>query len=292
MSKFHNITVKLATGIGSILPDELYLKIRYFFTFGHRLNLKNPRSFNEKIQWIKLYFRRDEMHTMVDKYEVRKHIEERIGSDYLVPILGVWKNFDDIDFNTLPNKFVLKCTHDSGSVFVCKDKKYLDINYLRTYFNEKIESKEFYLAGREWVYKDLEPRIIAEELLEDISGDLLDYKFFTFNGVVKCMKIDYDRFSDHKANYYDRNMEFLPFRESLFKNDVNRKFVKPKNYYKMVELAEKLSEGYPFMRVDFYNVNNEKIYFGEITFFPACGFEKFDPEEWDYRMGDWIVLPN
>lgn len=280
---------KVKRAILKILPDKIYLKIKYKHKLGKKLNLKNPQTYNEKLQWLKLYDRKPMYTKMVDKYEAREYIAEKIGKEYLIPLIGVYDNFNDIDFESLPNQFVIKATHDSGSVIICKDKAKFNIGKAK----EKIEKclkYNFYYPGREWPYKNIKPRIVIEKYMEDESGfELKDYKFFCFNGKVKCLKIDFDRFTEHKANYYNRKFELLKFGETICPPDFNKKLEKPKKFDKMIELAEKLSKDITFLRVDFYEIDN-KIYFGELTFFPASGFGSFEPKEYDNILGDWLKL--
>lgn len=276
-------------GLSHLIPDATFLKIQYKSILGKKLNLKNPKTFNEKLQWLKLYHRNSEHMILVDKYDVKEYIKEHLGEEYVIPTLGVWDCIEDIDFDALPEKFVLKCTHDSGSTVVCKEKSQFDLESAKKKLYEKLNSNLFW-HGREWPYKALKPRIIAEQYIEDpITQDLRDYKFFCFNGKVKCFKIDFDRFSNHRANYYDLNMNQLPFGEVVCPPDYNRTFDKPRNFEQMIAFAEQLSKDEPFMRVDFYNIGG-KIYFGELTFFPAAGFGPFVPAEWDETLGSWIDL--
>lgn len=276
--------------ISHIIPDKMMLKIQYYLAFNKRLNLREPQTFNEKLQWLKLYNRKDIYSGMVDKFEVREYIARVIGKEFLIPILGVWDDYDSIDFEILPEQFVLKCTHDSGSVVICKDKNKFDFIKAK----EKLEkglNNNLYWHGREWPYKRVKPRIVAELYLHDtITDDLRDYKFFCFNGKVKCYKIDFDRFIGHRANYYSIDSTLLPFGEEVCPPDYSRKINPPLNLTEMISLAEKLSKDIPFLRVDFYEVNN-RVYFGELTFFPASGFGPFTEEKWDYELGDWIELP-
>jgi hypothetical protein len=204
---YTNILIKkIAYSFGKILPDKLYLSIRYMITFKKKINWKDPRSFNEKIQWLKMYDRKPEYVEMVDKATVKSYISKKIGEQYVIPTLGVWDSFEEIDFDILPDKFVFKCTHDSGGVILCKDKSKFDIAAAGNKLSKCLKHNTYY-GGREWVYKDIKPRIIAEKLLEDLEGEnVLDYKFFCFNGHVKYFKIDFDRFNDHRANYYDLSM--------------------------------------------------------------------------------------
>lgn len=272
------------------LEDETYLKIAYRAKMGKNLNLSNPKTFNEKLQWLKLYDRQPLYPKLVDKYEVKSIIAERIGEEYIIPTLGVWNKFEDIDFSKLPERFVLKCTHDSGGLIVVKDKSKLDLIKAQKKIN-KCLSHSFFWGMREWPYKDVKPRILAEKYMEDESGkELKDYKFFCFSGKVKFLKVDFGRFVEHHANYYDTEMNLLPFGEDGLPPIPDYKINKPKNFESMIELAEVLSREIPFLRVDFYNINGN-IYFGELTFYPASGMGKFTSDEWDLKIGEYINLP-
>lgn len=273
----------------NILSDKQYLKLRFKATIGKKLNLKDPKTFNEKLQWIKLYDRRPEYITLVDKYAVRQWIAERIGQEYLVPLLGKWDRAEDIDFDSLPDQFVLKCNHDSGGVVVCKNAASFDREAAREKLARQLK-KNLYWWGREWPYKNVKPCIIAEQYLEDESGDLLDYKFMCFNGQVKCSFICSDRFSGKglHVTFFDLDWNVMPFERHYPR--VKEGLPKPKQYEKMLQLATELSRDIPFVRVDFYEVNGQ-VYFGEMTLFPGCGFEEFTPESWDETLGSWIQLP-
>lgn len=271
------------------LNDKHFLKLIYLVHFGKVLNTDNPKTFNEKLQFLKLHNRKKIYNLMVDKCTVKNYVSNIIGDNYIIKTLGVWKNFDEIDFNALPNKFVLKCNHDSGSVIICKDKNKLDKKKARQILSNRLNRNLFYW-GREWPYKDLTPCIIAEELIEDNSdGDLKDYKFFCFDGIVKCFKIDFGRFVEHHANYYDTTGNLLPISEKCCKSDPNYILPLPNNFNTMILLAEKLSKNNPFLRVDFYNING-KIYFGELTLFPASGLSPFTDIASDELLGSWLNL--
>lgn len=278
------------TGIYDNLSDEKYLKMLFKKRFGKELDLNNPQTFNEKLQWLKLYDRKPIYTTMVDKYEVKEFVSNIIGKDYSIPTIGVWNTFDEIDFDKLPNQFVLKCTHDSGGLVIVKDKQ----KFNKTKAKEKISQclkRNYYVRSREWPYKEVKPRIIAEPYMVDgMLGELRDYKFFCFNGKCRCFKIDYGRFIKHQANYYDRNGCLLKFGEIVCPPDFGKHIELPKNLNNMVEIAEQLSKDMIFLRVDFYEVNG-KVYVGELTFYPASGMGKFEPEEWDNTLGSWLVLP-
>lgn len=272
-----------------VLPDEWYLFLRFKNRVGYWPHLRHPRSFNEKLQWLKLHDKHAEYTQMVDKVEAKKYVASILGEEYIIPTLGVWNSVDEIEWDKLPNQFVIKVTSDSGGVIVCKDKSKLDMEKAK----EKLSDgwgKNYYVFNKEYPYRDLKPRIIAEEYKEDESGyELKDYKFFCFNGTVQLFKIDYDRTTAHHANYYSRDGEKLPFGEAAFK-PTNKNITLPSNLGKMIELAENLAKDKIFVRVDFYDVNN-KIYFGEITFFPASGMGKFTDEKWDFKLGEMIELP-
>lgn len=414
------------------MSDKRYLKYMYSVRMNESLDIIHPETYNEKLQWLKLYYRLPIMPKLVDKYEVKKYVSKLLGPEFIIPTLGVWDKFDDIDFASLPNQFVLKCTHDSGGIFICKDKSKLDYQKAE----QKIEhslSRNYYYYGREWPYKDLKPRIIAEDYMVDSkkhnsqitsthingeipevisvckqrfkdtyiaddfshngwevfiididgrqdsqtisfpetfyelielsqklkkyfqishltiytfdrkrcfgtitlqstskieyltsnlcrkemnigewaafpsnggvlfsnrdlhlyvngfgdvtdAGELKDYKFFCFNGKVKCFKVDYDRFTNHRANYYDTEGNLLPFGEVAYPPDPYKEIILPEEIHKMIEMAEVLAKGMPFVRVDFYNVDH-RVYFGEIIFCPASGFGKIEPTEWDKELG-------
>lgn len=272
-----------------LIPDETYAKMKYYSTFGRRLNIKNPTSFNEKLQWLKLYDRKEEYSKLVDKYEVKTYITEMLGDEYIIKTLGIWNSFEEIDFDILPNQFVLKCTHDSGGIVICKDKTCFDY-YKAKKKLDKCMKRNYYSVSREWPYKNVTPRIMAEEYMVDESAtELKDYKFFCFNGKVKCFKIDFDRFINHRANYYDMDLEQLKFGEVICPPDYGRKFEKPENFGTMIEKACLLSTGISFLRVDFYNING-KIYFGELTFYPSSGMGPFVPDSADKMLGDWLII--
>lgn len=273
----------------NLFNDKTYLKIRYYATFKNFLNLQNPQTFNEKLQWLKLNDRKDIYTKMVDKYEAKSYVSKIIGNKYIIPTLGIYNNFDEIDFNKLPNQFVIKCTHDSGGLVIVTDKSKLDIEKSKKKINKSLK-RNYYYPGREWPYKNVKPRIIIEKYMKDNSiNDLMDYKFFCFNGKCKFFKIDFNRLTKHQANYYDINGNFLLFGEEICPPDFSKKLELPVNLKKMINLAEKLSQNITFLRVDFYEINGN-IYFGELTFYPASGFGKFEPEEWDLKLGNLIDL--
>lgn len=273
------------------LPDKTYLELVYYFTLGNKLNLKNPKRFTEKLQWLKLYNRRPEYTKMVDKYEVKNYVSERLGSEYIIPTLGVWDNFSDIDFDKLPDKFVLKTTHGGGSngIVICKDKSKFDKEdaKLKIDLSFKID---IYKIFREWPYKDVSKRIIAEQYMEDDSGELRDYKFYCFNGDPKVMLLASNRFTNHNFNYFDMNFQKLAITSKDGGNS-NEDFAVPEKFKEMKEVAKKLSAGLPHVRVDLYSCNH-RVFFGELTFFDSSGYDDMQSEEWNLKFGSWLNLPD
>lgn len=270
-----------------IIPDKLYLKIIFRIKVGKKLDLKNPQTFNEKLQWLKLYNRNPEYTMMADKYKVRDYVKQKIGEEYLIPLIGVYDKFDDIDFDKLPNQFVIKCNHDSGSVVICKDKKNFDIKKARKKINRALRYN-YYYVGREWQYKNIERKIMVEEYLSKIDTNVNDYKFFVFNNKFVYSFICSERQEKVKFTFFDKNGKFMDVKQGNADYDKNIKL--PINYKKMITLSEELAKDIPELRVDFYEVDG-KIYFGELTFFDSSGFDKFEPDSWDKTIGSWLVLP-
>ena len=284
------IGVYLLCKFAFLFPDKLYLTLLYRARFGRKINWDSPQTYNEKIQWLKLYDRNPEYVKMVDKYAVKQYISQLIGPQHVIPLLGVWDSPDEIDFDNLPNQFVLKCNHDSGKVIICKDKKELDVNFTKKELKKALKCN-FYRKTREWPYKNVPRKIIAEEYMVDESGyELKDYKFFCFDGVPRCFKIDFGRFTEHHANYYDINGTLLPFGEQEVPSVPREKLPMPRALPKMIEVAKELSQRIPFVRVDLYEIKGN-VYFGELTFYPAGGLGKITPAEWDYKLGELIHLP-
>lgn len=282
-------TALAVRGFYNHMSDADFLKMMFKARMGAELDLENPKTFNEKLQWLKLHNRRPEYTQMVDKFGAKEYVASVIGDEYIIPTIGVWDRAEDIDFDSLPNQFVLKCTHDSGGLVICKDKDELDIEHTKERLKHALKTK-FYASGREWVYQGVTPRIIAEKYMEDSeTKELRDYKFFCFDGVCKCFKIDVNRFAGHSANYYDEKGNLLDFGETMCPPDQNQRIVLPESLQKMITLAEQLSSGIPFVRVDFYDVDGN-IYFGELTFYPASGFGSFTDINWDLQLGEWIDL--
>lgn len=278
-------------GLLNWMSDEEYIRRQFKLVMGYDLDLDNPRTFSEKLQWIKLNDRNPLYTQLVDKYEVRKYIAEKIGEDYLIPLVGgSWNSVEEIDFEALPEQFVLKCTHDSGGIVICRDKAKLDIPAAKAKLSKRLR-QNYYWLNREWPYKNVQPRIIAEKYMEDRTfGELRDYKFFAFDGEVKVVFIVSGRGSKDgtKANFFDMDFNDLHFSNEYPNTEMQLE--KPEKFDEMKMLAAKLSQGIPEVRVDFYEVNG-KVYFGELTFFDGGGFQAFDPPEWDEIFGSWLTLP-
>lgn len=270
------------------IPDKLYLKLMYRRVTGKKLNLNNPITFNEKLQWLKLYYH-DPLHTkMVDKYEVRTYIADKIGKNYLIPLLGVWDTVEEVDFEALPERFVLKCTHDSAGIVICKNKSALDIESAKKELKAALK-RQFFYQGREWPYKNVKPRIIAEQYMEDTDDDqLTDYKVFNFNGCPKIIQVDYDRYQGHKRQFFDTDWNKMDI-SFHFPSDNSRTLEKPAVLDELLHLATILSAGFPHLRTDFYIINGQ-IYVGEMTFFHGTGMGKWTPEGVDAQLGSWIDL--
>lgn len=277
-------------GFYNKMSDEEYLCKEWLYHFDKPLNLQDPQTFNEKLQWLKLYDRRPEYTTMVDKYAVKKYVADKIGDQYIIPTLGVWNSFKEIDFTKLPNQFVLKCTHDSGGIVICRDKNHFDYKQAEKIISTYLKRK-YYYCHREWPYKNVPPRIIAEQYMsEDGNIELNDYKMMCFNGKVKATFVCTNRFNGNGLNvtFYNTKWERLPFERHYPVSKVD--IEKPKTYDEMVRLAERLSEKIPFVRADFYEIRG-MVYFGELTFYPGSGLEEFSPEQWDKTIGEWLQLP-
>ncbi|MGI6501375.1 MAG: ATP-grasp fold amidoligase family protein [Anaerostipes sp.] len=272
------------------IPDKAYIQIYYFAHFKKLCNLENPKTYNEKLNWLKLHDKNPLYTQIVDKYEAKEYVSNIIGDEYIIPTLGVWEHFEDIDFEALPNQFVLKCTHDSEGLVIVKDKSKLDKEMAK----QKIEAslkQNFYYIGREWPYKDVKPRIIAEQYMEDhVDCELRDYKFFCFDGEPKAMFIASDRVSGHvKFDYFDLEFKHLDIKQKY--EHADKPLRKPVTFDKMIDLSKILSEDFPHVRVDFYEVDG-KLYFGELTFYHFSGFMPFEPKRWDIIFGNWIKLPH
>ena len=271
----------------SLLPDKFYIKKLYKKRLKKEIDLGNPKTYTEKLNWLKLYDRNPLYSVLADKYAVRNYVKEKIGEKYLIPLIGVWNNVDEVDYENLPNSFVLKCNHDNG-VVICKNKSDFDWEkakqVLLSHYN-----RNYYKKCREWSYKRIKKKIICEKYMSDANQPILvDYKFFCFNGKVKALFIATNRSVDTRFDFYDRYFNHLPIINGHPNADIENE--KPKDFEKMIYIAEKLSEGLPHVRVDLYYIN-EQIYFGEITITHFGGFTPLEPDEWEYIFGKWIELP-
>ena len=270
-----------------IKSDKVYLKWYYFLYTGKRLDFNNPKTFSEKIQWLKIHNTSPEYTIMADKYAMKRFVAGKIGEGHTFPLLGVWDRFDDIDFDSMPDKFVLKTNHDSGGVWIIQDKATADLAKIKKDADHRL-SKNYFYPGREHPYKHIPRRIIAEPYMEDMAGcDLKDYKVFCFSGVPMFIQVDSDRFSAHKRDFYDTNWNLMDF-GVLFPRSY-KAIKRPDHFDEMLEIARKLSSKIPFLRVDLFNIKG-KIYVGELTFHPGGGVEKIEPKEWENKLGDLIKI--
>lgn len=291
--KNRNLRLKILRAF-NFIPDKMMIKVQYRIKKGKKLNLKNPKRYHEKLQWYKLYYRDPLMQKVVDKYDVRDYVKQKGLEKILNKLYGVYDNPEDIDFDKLPNSFVLKDTRGSGgnSVILVKDKSKMDLlkikEEMKKWVSQPINKKN---AGREWVYDGKKHRIVVEEFLSDPNNDLADYKFFCFNGKPSCLYFVNGRKLGQKANFgiFNMNFEQLPY----FRTDENKLTIKPekpKNFNEMIEISKKLSSDFPHVRVDLYNINGN-IRFGEMTFFDGSGYFNFEPDEFDYILGEQFELP-
>lgn len=272
------------------VPDKIFLKIAYRSELHQRLDLLNPISFSEKIQWLKLYDRKPIYVHMVDKYLVKDIVAQKIGKEYVIPTYGLWNNANDINFDQLPNSFVLKCNHDSGGVVICRDKKNLNQHETIIKLNACMQRNAYY-STREWPYKNVKRKIIAEELLVDPDyEDLVDYKFYCFHGEPIYCQVIKNRNKDGTIDFYDMEWNIMPFTGLGLKAKKGTGIQKPINFEKMMEIAKQLSKDTFFVRIDLYNISG-KIYFGEFTLYPTSGFGRFIPNEWNTIIGEMINLP-
>lgn len=286
------------------IPDSLYISLKYFYHEHRMPNLISPKGFNEKLQWLKLHDRNQLYTILVDKHEVKKYVADIIGDEFIIPEYGVWDSFDDIDFDKLPDSFVLKTTHDCGGVLVCKEKKKLDLNSAKLFIDKHLRTS-YFDEGREWPYKHVQPRVIAEELMEDQivktsasfskgATGLIDYKFYCFNGVPKFLYIAFANIKNgekhDQLSFLTMNWKQAPFHRkdhAPFPTNIS----KPVCFDQMVAIAKKLSKGLPFVRVDLYEISGH-VYFSELTLTPGSGFGCFYPKEWERKIGSWIDLNN
>lgn len=281
-----------AHGFYRNMSDEEYLKKMWGYRMGGVPDLQYPKTLSEKLQWLKIHDHNPEYHRYADKYEVKKIVSGLIGEEHVIPLLGVWDSFDDIDFDKLPDRFILKTTHDSGSFMICRDKTSFDYKKARKKFTKALK-RNYYWSDREWVYKDIKPRIIAEEYIDSLGKpDSIEYKITCMNDEVKfttiCTGIAHSAYENRTNDHYDRDLNHMPW-YAYYKPSKKPAQI-PDQMDEMLEYAEKLCKGIPYVRVDFYLVDG-KVYFGEMTFYTWAGFIRFDPPEWDRKLGDMLVLP-
>ena len=280
----------LKSHIGNRMSDERYLRFLWKLKKRKDLDLDNPQTYNEKLQWLKLYDRKPLYTKIVDKISVKDYVSDIIGKEYIIPTLAVWDNPNQISLENLPDRFVLKTNNGSSSagVIVCKNKQHFDLDKAKKQLSKSLKGS-VWLDMREWPYKDIKPKVFAEDYIEDATGELTDYKFFCFDGEVKALFIATERFSEEvKFDFFDTDFNHLDLYQVHPMS--GKVFSKPNGFDEMKAIAAKLSKGFPHVRVDLYNVNG-KIYFGEITFYHHGGFAPFHPEKWDYIFGSWIKLP-
>ena len=271
-----------------ILPDKAYVWLDFIRNLHRIPDLRNPSTFNEKLQWLKLYNHDPSYPKMADKLAMRGFVEKKAGAGHSVPVLGVWDCFDEIDFSSLPDTFVLKCNNDSGHYVICRDKRTMDMKAARKTITEGLKTN-YYYQNREWVYKDIVPKVFAEQYLQQDSDDCLwDYKFFCFNGEPKIMYMEKEASESKTEAFFDMEQNYLDLEMDDPRPDVPPQL--PECFDLMRSLAEKLSEGIPFLRVDFFFINGQ-IYVGELTFYHQSGLTKMKPEIWDLKLGQWIRLP-
>lgn len=274
-------------GLLNLLSDKMYTRIKYRLKMGRPLNLQQPETFTEKLNWLKLYDHDPRYISLVDKWEVTEYVRKCVGEGYCIKKFGLWNSFDEIDFAELPEQFVLKCTNDSGGIVICRDKSQLDKTQARKILERSLK-RNYYWHNREWPYKGVKPRILAEQYLSDNSGGLIDYKFFCFDGKPEFMFIATGRAQGKTCfDFYDMEFNWIPVKQHY--PNAEKKPEKPECFEEMAILAQKLAQGFKHVRVDFFQVEG-KVYFGELTFTHFGGFERFEPEKYDYEFGKLLNL--
>ncbi len=273
------------------LPPKIYAHFLYEYYTGKKLNLDNPIEFNEKIQWYKVFYHPKILNQLVDKYAIRSYVEDKIGAKYLNEMYGIYDNPEEIVYEELPNKFVIKATHASSYNLIVTDKAKLDITKTNTLFKKWLDKNQYYRTGQEWAYKDVQPRLLAEKFLkEDGQDSLIDYKYYCFNGVAKLLEVHLDRAQSHKRGFYDLDFNKLPYRYVSLEKSISSEIEKPSNFDEMLKLSEILAANFPFVRVDFYSIKGKSV-FGEMTFYPSDGRKDLHPDKYNKIMGDWFILP-
>ena len=275
-------------GLLNRMDDEAYIKRVFKYSLGYELDLEHPKTYNEKLNWLKLHDRRPLYTRIVDKYEVKGYVAEKIGEQYVVPVIaGPWDSADEIDFDALPERFVLKCTHDSGGVVICRDKAAFDREAAKAKLARAL-GRNFYWSNREWPYKDVKPRVFAEQYLEDESGELRDYKVMCFNGVPRLIQVHNGRFHHHTQDFYDTDWNLLPITQELPSSGTHTP--RPACLEEMLRLSQVLAADFVQIRVDWYLLG-QRLYFGELTFFDGAGYSDFEPEAYNRIVGNWLQLP-
>lgn len=290
---FHNPIIFKIVVLNHLGPyiksDKLFIQLKWKLRMDYPLNINNPKTFSEKLQWLKLYDRKPEYTAMVDKYEAKRYVSTIIGKEYIIPTIAIFDKVEDIDFDMLPDQFVLKCTHDSGGAVICKNKADFDKKSARKLLTH-FYNRRYFWQNREWPYKNVKPRIIAEKYMTGGCDGLNDYKFFCFNGEPEFCQVIANRETSMTIDFFDRNWVHQPFHEPKIYPFSRKKHKKPNRHEEMLDLSRKLSSGHIFLRVDFYEINGH-VYFGELTFFPTSGYGGFDPIEWDFKFGEMLHLP-
>lgn len=273
------------------LPPKIYVHFLYEYYTGKKLNLKNPKEFNEKIQWLKVYYHPKILNQLVDKYAVREYVKEKIGPQYLNDCYAVYDTPEEVQFDMLPNQFVIKATHASSYNLIVDDKEKINFRKAKKLFKKWLRINQYYRTGQEWAYKDVKPRLIVEKFLKNENQDsLIDYKFYCFSGTAKFLEVHLDRAQNHKRGFYDLDFKPLPFRYVSLEKSILTELDKPSNFEEMIKLSEILSDKFPFVRVDFYSIEGKAI-FGEMTFYPSDGRKDMIPDEYNLITGDYIKLP-
>jgi len=277
-------------GLFDWLRDETYLKLLYKARLNKTLNLKNPSSFNEKLQWLKLNYRKEELSTLVDKIAAKEYVSKILGEEFIIPTIGVWNHPDEIDFDALPNQFVLKCNHNSGlGMYICKDKRKMNVEQVKEELSRGLK-EDYYSTSREWPYKNVKRQILAEQYMVSEEDGLTDYKVHNFNGEPGFVLVCKDRFKSSGLTEDFFTPDWTHMNVKRPGNQwASRPIEKPDELEEMLEISRILAKDMPFIRTDFYIINH-KLYFSEFTFFPASGFEKFEPEHWDQEFGSWLKL--
>lgn len=273
------------------LPPKMYVHFLYEYYTGKKLNLENPKEFNEKIQWLKVYYHPKILNQLVDKYAVREYVKEKIGPQYLNDCYAVYDTPEEVQFDKLPNQFVIKATHASSYNLIVDDKEKINFRKAKKLFKKWLRINQYYRTGQEWAYKDVKPRLIVEKFLKNENQDsLIDYKFYCFSGTAKFLEVHLDRAQNHKRGFYDLDFKPLPFRYVSLEKSILTELDKPSNFEEMIKLSEILSDKFPFVRVDFYSIEGKAI-FGEMTFYPSDGRKDMIPDEYNLITGDYIKLP-